>query len=280
MNRAPKIGLALAMAGAAFAAEAVAPKGTAHVYRTVQGRELKLYVQSPPSGAGPFAAMVFFHGGGWTGGRPTQFNEQGERLASLGMVTVQVEYRLLDRSGNEPPTVCIQDARSAMRWVRAHAAELKIDPKRIGAGGGSAGGHLAAFVGLMNGMDDPADDRSVSPAANALALFNPVFDNGPNGWGHKRVGDRYKEFSPFHNIKPGAPPAIVFVGSEDALLPAATVEAFCAAERAVKTRCEFRVYPGQKHGFFNYRAGGDNRYFAETLAETEKFLASLGWIRR
>jgi acetyl esterase len=264
---------------AAFAQQGTQPAGVAHVYKRVGERELKLYVVSPSKGAGPFPAIVFYHGGGWVGGRPTQFDQQAARLAARGMVAVQVEYRFVTKGGTEPPVVCIQDAKSAMRWVRSHAAGLKIDARRIAAGGGSAGGHLAAFVGTTGGLDDPADDMKVDPRPNALVLFNPVFDNGPDGWGHQRVGERYREFSPFHNVSAKMPPSIVFVGSEDKLLPAKTVEAFCAAARAAKVRCEFRVYQGQPHGFFNYRAGGDNKYYEETQGEAERFLTSLGWLR-
>ena len=106
-----------------------------------------------------------------------------------------------------------------MRWVRSRAKEFGIDPNRIASGGGSAGGHLAAFVGIVEGTDDPADDLSVSPKSNAMVLFNPVFDNGPEGWGAARVGDRYREFSPFHNVTKDDPPAIVFLGSADKLVP-------------------------------------------------------------
>lgn len=256
-----------------------APVGVEHVYKRVGERDLKLYVLAPAQRNGPFPAIVFFHGGGWRGGRPIQFNHQGNRLAERGMVVVQVEYRLLERDGKVPPEVCVRDAKSAMRWVRAHAAKLNIDPRRIAAGGGSAGGHLAAFTGMVQGLDDPADDLSVSPLPAAMALFNPVFDNGPKGYGYELTGGRYKEFSPFHNIRKGMPPAIVFVGTQDKLLPVGTVKAFCEQARAVGTKCEYRVYEGQPHGFFNHRDQGDNRYYKETLAETERFFETLGWIR-
>jgi acetyl esterase len=182
------------------------------IYKKVADRELKLTIINPPDwkASDQRPAMVFFHGGGWTGGGPTQFDKHSEYLATRGMVCVQVQYRLIEKGDKGPPINCIADAKSSMRWVRSHAKELGIDPDRIGAGGGSAGGHLAAFVGMVEGLDDPADDVKVSPKANALALFNPVFDNGPDqGWGIARVGDRFKEFSPAHNITADDPPAII-----------------------------------------------------------------------
>ncbi|MGV3724137.1 MAG: alpha/beta hydrolase [Actinomycetota bacterium] len=150
---------------------------------------------------------------------------------------------------------------------------LDLHLERSGCGGGSAGGHLAAFVGMVQGMDDPADDRAVSPKANALALFNPVFDNGPDGWGAQRVGDRFQEFSPAHNITPDDPPAVVFLGSQDKLIPVKTVERFRDAMRKAEVRCEAFFYEGQPHGFFNKEP-----WRTKTLLETDRFFTSLGWL--
>lgn len=252
------------------------------IYKTVAGRELYLTIVNPPEwkATDKRPAMVFFHGGGWTGGTPTQFTQHSAYLATRGLVCIQVQYRLLDKKTNEPPVNCIHDARSAMRWVHSHAAELGIDPQRIGAGGGSAGGHLAAFVGMVDGVDDPQDDLKVSPKANALALFNPVFDNGPNqGWGTARVGDRYKEFSPAHNISSDDPPTIVFLGTQDKLIPVPVVERFKAGMTKAGVRCEAVFYEGQGHGFFNPGKGGTSQYYYETLLATDRFLTSLGWLQ-
>ena len=261
------------------AAVAAKPEGKPHVYKTVGQRELTLYVTTPDDwkSSDRRPAIVFFHRGGWVGGRPGQFTEHSKYLASRGMVAVQVEYRLLDRKSNDPPTDCVHDAKSAMRWVRSRAGELGIDPTRIASGGGSAGGHLAAFVGMVEGIDDPQDDASIPAKSNAMVLFNPVFDNGPDGWGQQRVGDRYREFSPFHNVSDDDPPAIVFLGSEDKLIPVKTAHDFKAAMEKAGNRCEVMIFDGKGHGFFNY--GRDkNRPYYETVLATDKFLASLGWL--
>lgn len=250
--------------------------GETHLYKQVEGRDLRLLVIKPPDwkATDQRPALVLFHGGGWTGGTPTQFNDQATYLAQRGLVCVQVEYRLLkDIPG--PPTNCVRDAKSAMRWVRSHAAELGVDFNRIGAGGGSAGGHLAAFVGMVEGNDDPKDDVKISPKADALVLFNPVFDNGPDGgWGMQRVGDRFKEFSPAHNITPDDPPAIVFLGRNDPLNGVPVVERFQSNMKKAGVRCETRFYDGQAHGFFN-----GEPWKTVTLIETDKFLTSLGWLK-
>ena len=255
------------------------PPGTTHVYKTIGDLALRLYVTKPEDWkeADKRPAIVFFHGGAWVSGQPGQFNEHSKYLASRGMVAFQVQYRLLDRNKKDPPTVCVNDAKSAMRWVRSRAQEFGIDPDRIASAGGSAGGHLAAFVGMVEGMDDPQDDKTVSAKSNAMVLFNPVFNNGPTGWGHQRVGDDYKKYSPFHNVTADDPPAIVFLGSDDKLLPVKTARDFEAAMKKVKVDCESIIFDGKGHGFFNHGREGNQPYF-ETVIAMDKFLASLGWL--
>ena len=130
----------------------------ARVYKKAGERELKLFIEKPADwkASDQRPALLFFFGGGWVGGSPAQFQGQSEYFATRGMVGIRVEYRVIAKGDPGPPIVCTQDAKSAMRWVRSHAGELGIDPKRIGAGGGSAGGHLAAFVGMVEGQDDPS----------------------------------------------------------------------------------------------------------------------------
>ncbi|EMI45077.1 alpha/beta hydrolase [Rhodopirellula sp. SWK7] len=218
-------------------------------------------------------AVVFFHGGGWVGGEPGPFAKHSQELAELGLVCFRVEYRLLDRKGTAPPDVCIADAQDAFRFVRGNAKRFGIDANRIASGGGSAGGHLAAYLGMMD--DEIVDGVSRKP--NALLLFNPVYDNGPGGWGTKRVGDRYQEYSPAHNITADDPPAIVFLGDSDRLIPVTTAERFQRLSREAGLKSELRTYAGQPHGFFNVnRSGG--KYYRETLGETITFLRDAGWM--
>lgn len=265
-------------AGVALAALAVVRLDAAPeilTYKKVGDTELKLFVEKPPGwkATDRRPAIVFYFGGGWVGGTPEQFLKQSEYLASRGMVGIRVQYRVIPKGENGPPLVCCADAKSALRYVRAHAAELGIDPVRIAASGGSAGGHLAAFATLVPGLDDPADDLKVSPRGNALVLFNPVFNNGPGQWGHGRLGDRYKEFSPAHNITTDAPPTIVFLGDEDKLIPVDVLKEFQATMKQAGVRCDAQVYPKAGHGFFN-----KDPHLTLTMIESDKFLASLGWL--
>ena len=257
---------------------AAAPVGEPHVYKEVDGRELKLYVTKPSDwkAGDRRPAIVFFHGGGWVGGAPGQFTEHSKHLAGRGMVAVQVQYRLLDRKSNDPPETCTSDAVAAMRWVRSHADELGIDPVRIASAGGSAGGHLAAYLGTV--LEAPTGDET-SAKPNAMVLFNPVYDNGPGGWGQQRVKDRYQEFSPAHNISKDDPPNIVFLGSADKLIPVATAKKFQQQMADAGVRSELRVYQGQPHGFFNH-GKDNNRWYNETVGEMDQFLTELGWLEK
>ena len=267
------VGAVVALASQARAADQVETQ----TFKKVGDRELKLRILKPadarPGDSRP--AIVFFHGGGWVGGSPHQFDEQCKYLVTRGIVCIQPAYRLLNRQDTrQPPDICIQDAKSAMRWVRSHAKELGIDPNRVAAGGGSAGGHLAAFVGLCDGIDDPQDDKTISAKASALVLFNPVFDNGPEGgWGTERVGNRFKELSPAHNISSDDPPTVIFIGRNDRLIPTTTVERFAAHMKQAGVRCDLHIYEGQGHGFFN-----SNPSQTITLIEADKFLTSLGYL--
>ena len=246
------------------------------IYKRVEERELKLFIEKPASwkAADQRPAIVFFFGGGWVSGTPEQFLKQSEYLAARGMVGIRVEYQTIRKGEKGPPLICCADAKSAMRYVRAHAKELGIDPKRIAASGGSAGGHLAAFTALVDGLDDSKDDLKVSCRPDALVLFNPVFNNGPGQWGHERVGERFMEFSPAHHITKGAPPAIVFLGDQDKLIPVSVLREFESGMKKAGARCDAHVYPMAGHGFFNR-----DPHFTRTLIEADKFLASLGWIQ-
>ncbi|WP_417747452.1 alpha/beta hydrolase [Rosistilla oblonga] len=260
-------------------AAAAEPEAPSHVYKTVDGRKLKLYVTEPTGdSAGQLRpAIVFFHGGGWVGGAPGQFTSHSQYFASRGVVCFQVQYRLLYRKSKTPPIVCIEDAKSAMRWIRARSKQFGIDPNRIASAGGSAGGHLAAFVGCVDSGDATSDDLSVSAKSQAMLLFNPVYDNGPGGWGTARVRDRYKHFSPAHNLSKDDPPSIVFLGSNDRLIPVATAEKFRDASEAVGVDSELHVYADQGHGFFNV-GNDDGRWYRLTVIAADRFLNKLGWI--
>ncbi|WP_422932016.1 alpha/beta hydrolase family protein [Singulisphaera sp. PoT] len=144
------------------------PAGESAVYKTADGRKLRLWVVKPEGwkATDRRPAAVFFHGGGWVGGRPGQFDTQARYLASRGMVCALVEYRLLDKGEAEketPPVACCRDAKSAMRWVRSHAGGLGIDPNRVAAGGGSAGGTSRPSPAWSKGRTTPTTTSRSRP---------------------------------------------------------------------------------------------------------------------
>lgn len=247
------------------------------IYKRVGDVSLSLEILAPEGHAADDArpALVFFFGGGWKSGTPEQFRPQAKYLAARGMVAVLADYRVSSRHGTTP-FECVADGKSAIRWLRTHADRLGIDPARIGAGGGSAGGHVAAAAGVVPGLDEAAEDGAISSKPDALVLFNPVFDNGPDGYGHDRVKPRWREISPLHNVAEGAPPTVVFLGTKDRLVPVAAAEAYVEAMERVGSRCELHLYDGQPHGFFN--RGRTKRCYQQTVFEMDRFLASLGWL--
>ena len=247
------------------------------VYKSVGDVELAFHVFEPGDRVATDRrpAALFFFGGGWNGGTPEQFVPHARYLVSRGMIAMVADYRTASKH-KTTPFECVKDAKSAMRWVRIHADRLGIDANRIAAGGGSAGGHLAAATATISDFNEDSDDLSVSAVPNALILFNPVYDNGPTGYGQKRVKDQWESFSPMHNIGKGMPPAIVFLGTNDALIPAATAKSFQAKMREVGSQSELFLYEGLTHGFFN--EGKSPRHYYQMVCEMDKFLVSLGYL--
>ena len=257
------------------------------VYKTVGDAQLTLSIFEPATGPKTGRpAIVFFFGGGWTNGSPAQFEQQCRHLAARGMVAITADYRVASRH-QVKPVACVADAKSALRWVRANAARLGLDPRRIAAGGGSAGGHLAAATATLPGLDEPGEDTRVSAVPDAAVLFNPALVLAPleglplEGFGtrvpEERLGTKPENLSPAHHVKRGAPPMIVFHGKADTTVPYATAEAFARVMKAAGNRCDLVGYEGQPHGFFNH--GRKDGKYAETLAAMDDFLVSLGWLK-
>ena len=251
-------------------------------YRKVGDTELKVWIFDPAQkSAKPLPAIVFFFGGGWTGGSPVQFEQQSRHLAARGMIAIVADYRVKTRQDAKPAD-CVSDAKACVRWVRANAVRLGIDPDRIAVGGGSAGGHLAAAVATVPGLDTAQDDKSVSCMPNALVLFNPGTVMAPfpgldlKGFGagldKEKFGCEPTEISPIHHVKKGTPPTVIFHGKADTTVPYSTVEKFTEVMKAAGNRCDLIGYEGEKHSFFN------KSKFAETLAAADDFLVSLGYL--
>jgi acetyl esterase len=282
-----------ALCGAAFAQDPK-PKGgfsypptlegaIVETYKEIDGAKLNVWIFQPDGKTAPGAkrpAIVFFFGGGWSSGSPAQFERQCRHFAERGMVAMTADYRVASRQHVKPPA-CVADAKSCIRWVRRNAERLGIDPERIVAAGGSAGGHLAAATATLPGMDEAGEDTNVSAAPNALVLFNPALVLSPfpglathGGLSPKAewLGCEPEAISPIHHIREHLPPTLILHGKADTTVPFSTVEVFAAEMKKSGNRCELVGYEGQPHGFFN------SARYAETLAEADKFLVSLGYL--
>jgi acetyl esterase/lipase len=242
-----------------------------HVYKQTPQGDLKLHFYLPPDwkASDKRPAVVFFFGGGWKNGSYNQFAPQAEYFASRGLVAASADYRIASVH-HTTPDKCVEDAKSAVRWLRAKAGEFGVDPDRIAAGGGSAGGHLAAATALVPGFD--ADDKAgVSCKPNALLLFNPALNltrmpiHDADG---KDVG---AAISPTRFLAKDAPPAIIFFGTDDRLAP----QGHEYRDRGKELGCRVELFTakGQPHGFFNRPP-----YCELTVCEADRFLVSLGYL--
>lgn len=248
------------------------------VYKQVDTTTLVMEVIKPENmvAGKKYPAMVFFFGGGWNKGNIKQFEPHASYFSKRGLVCFLVDYRVKDRQ-HTTPFESLKDAKSAIRFIREHANKFHIDPLKIIASGGSAGGQLAAATAMISGFNEGSDNLSVSCKPNALVLFNPVIDNGPGGVGYSRIDKAYKEFSPLHNIQKGAPPTVIFQGTDDYLIPVETIKYFQKVMQTVGSRCDVFFYEGKKHGFFNY-----NKFenYKSTVSKADIFLQSLGFLKK
>lgn len=249
------------------------------VYKQTPEGELKLHFFLPPKAEIGLAVqkpcVVFFFGGGWKSGSYLQFVPQAKYLASRGLITACADYRILSLHKTLPDKA-VEDAKSAIRWVRSHADEWGIDPTQIIAAGGSAGGHLAACTALVKAYDAPGES-AVSSIPNALVLFNPAMNIATL---HKeRAGSSTSAFTlemaesitPNSFLTKETPPAIIFFGTDDKLKLGA--DEYLQQARELGLKAEMWTAEGQPHGFFNREP-----WLQVTAHRMDLFLTSLGYL--
>ncbi|UZD23855.1 alpha/beta hydrolase [Algoriphagus halophytocola] len=156
-------------------------------------------------------ALVIIHGGGWAGGSKSVdvYQKMMVDYAEKGYVTINVEYRLTGEAGFP---ACIEDVKNAVRWLRAHAEELKVDPERIGAYGHSAGAHLALMIGMTpeeSGLEGEGSYSEFSSHVNAVAAGSPPTELG------RDVPMAKTEWWPIGYISAAHPPLFLIQGTED-----------------------------------------------------------------
>lgn len=241
--------------------------------------ELKLDL-ARQQGDGPFPAIVFIHGGGWSGGNRQMYRGQIQEAAQRGYVAATISYRLMkyDEAKKETTTADpifpaqIHDAKAAIRWVRANATKYNIDPNRIGVTGGSAGGHLSLLVGLTDpasGLEgdsgNPEQSSRVQAVVNVFGPTDMVYclekSSAPwivrlfMGGTPAEVGERYKAASPITYVSDNDPPVLTLHGDHDALVPIEQATALDTKMKAVGASHTLMVFEGQGHGF----GGEDNK---------------------
>ncbi len=258
------------------------------VYKTIGDVKLNIYIFNPKDhkASDKRPAAIFFFGGGWRGGTPNQFTEHCKHLAARGMVAMTADYRVSSRH-NTKAVSCVADAKSAIRWARQACERLGIDPDRIAAGGGSAGGHLAGCTGTISGFDEAGENLNVSSKPNAMVLFNPALVlagvesiKSPDPKRQKELAERMgvdpKEISPYHHVSKGVPPTIIFHGQGDTTVPFMTAEMFSKAMKNAGNKCTLVGYEDQAHGFFNY-GRSNNKFYNATVKRMDEFFANLGY---
>ncbi len=250
-------------------------------YKTVDGTELKLDIFNPEGfkATDHRPAVVFFFGGGWSGGSARQFFQQAKVMADQGLVAFSADYRVKSRN-KTTPFECVKDGKSAIRWVREHAAELGVDPIRIIAAGGSAGGHVAACTGIIEGCEEAGEKTEISAAPNAMILFNPVLDTTDKGYGAKSFKpEQQTELSPCHRVHQGIVPTLVFHGTADRTVPFENAERFTKLMKDAGNVCVLVPFEGKDHGFFNgsfFRKGNGDEDFNLTIKHSIDFLKAQG----
>ncbi len=213
--------------------------------------ELNIFESPGDDSSAKRPAVLLFHGGGWRSGLPAQMFHTAVFLAEHGYVAAAASYRLKYSDG-ATPFDCVDDAKAAYRWLWDNADRFDIDRQRIAVGGSSAGGHLAAAVALLARPSDPPDP----PAA--MLLYNAAVDTAFETPTEARLqmiadefGERGKDISPTHHIRAGAPPAIVFHGMQDGMVPFEHARTFCDRMAEMGNTCELVAYPDAGHGFYN-----------------------------
>jgi len=268
------------------------PTTKEYVFKRVPQRQLKIFVDFPP-GWKPTdrrAAIVFWHGGGFTQGNAGQFFHQAQYFTKRGLVVARPEYRIRDLDGSLPHEAA-EDGISAMRWFKAKAGEFGIDPKRVAAGGGSTGGCMASIVGTIDykqftelGYVGKQDDRSISPRPCAMILYNPFVDffeplNDRHLWEECVMLSRdpfelepvYHVISGIEHLDEQSPPSTIMFGTKDAFYVQQL--RWIVKCRQLGLTCRDYVYKGEVHSWYN-----NSPHLEYTTDNVNKFLVEIGFL--
>ena len=203
------------------------------LYKKTPQEDMYLYVLYPrEETTKPLPAIVYFTGGGWLNGNVADEIPSAAWFRDHGMIAITADYRVKNRHSTTP-LEAIKDARSAMRYLRGNAKQLGIDPNKIIAAGGSAGGHLAICT-LVDSGDEETDDLSISAKPNGLVLHNPVLGEG---FGLDFLQE-YPQFTPLNIVKAGWPPTVISCGTKDGTTPYSGAVKFTKLMKDAGNICE------------------------------------------
>ena len=245
------------------------------VYKeTAQGPLLLEIFQTDSHSKKPQPCFVGIHGGGWIFGDPSDVYPYIDWATRHGMTGISIQYRLSDPKNNLSVFDCVKDVRSAVRYIRAHARELYIDPDKIILCGSSAGGHLALAAALFDKINDEQDMLSISSIPNAIILLSAVVDTSPDGFGSEKIGKCWQELSPLHNIRPGLPPTLILHGDADRTVPVQGVKALHELMRQNNNDSILHLEKHQGHVYMQKH----EKFYLPTLSQMETFLQRRGFI--
>lgn len=200
-------------------------------YGRVGDRALLLDLYSPANLAEPAPGLVFIHGGGWESGDKRDYKYYTVRFAQQGYVVATIGYRFKQEAGFPG---CVEDAKCAVRWIRANAAELGVDPGRLAVIGGSAGGYLSMMTGYSSdvaGLEGSGGNPGVSSAVKCVVnLYGPTDLTVPFARAHETVTSflktpydqnpgLYEQASPLHHVDAQDPPTLIIQGAIDDIVP-------------------------------------------------------------
>jgi acetyl esterase/lipase len=214
-----------------------------------------------PDAPGPHPVVVLIHGGGWLGGSKAGHQGTGMLLARNGYAACAIGYRLAPQY---PYPAAFDDCQRAVRWIRAHAKEWEVDPRRVGAMGDSAGGHLAALIGVRDTRDNSDRElRRFSSRPEAVVCYYGAFElvrmwqiemahrpltawlGGPPE-GREKV---YAEASPVSMVTKKAPPFLILHGNKDAVNPEEQSHLLHEALRRRGVESTLLILDGAGHGW-------------------------------
>ena len=233
-------------------------------YSNPDNQHLQLNMARPTDGKGPFPAIVCIHGGGFRAGTREGFNRLCIQLAEQGYVAVTVTYRLAPKY-QFPAAVF--DVKAAVRWMRANAEKYNVDPDRIGTTGGSAGGHLAQFLGVTAGVKrfegDGGNSRYSSSVKCVVNFYGPSdftksYDASVDaaevlplflGGNLQQERRRHIVSSPLYWVTPDAAPTLCVHGTKDSYVAHEQAVWIIDRLKASEVEAELMTIEGADHGF-------------------------------